>query len=76
VLGPYTFRIGDTSRYGAYTNGGLARQVKDPAVLEFVPFCEAVDNAADLFIVSDFGKDPAQLHLAFLVGRVGGQMSW
>jgi hypothetical protein len=30
VLGPYTFRIGDTSGYGAYTKGGIATQVLMP----------------------------------------------
>jgi len=68
VLGPYTFRIGDTSAYGAYTKGGIATQVKVPVEVDFVSLREALDNPAEHFLVSDFGKfdSPPQLHLAFM----------
>lgn len=36
VKGPYTFTIGDTSKFGEYTRGGIFNQVKMPKVIEFV----------------------------------------
>ena len=69
VLGPYTFRIGDTSSFGAYTKGGIATQVKVPVEVDFVSLREALDNPTEHFLISDFGKfdAPPQLHLAFMV---------
>ena len=69
VLGPYTFRIGDTSSFGAYTKGGISTQVKVPVEVDFASLREVLDNPVEHFLISDFGKfdDPPQLHLAFLV---------
>ena len=36
ILGPYTFSIGDTSSYGDYVRGGVAKQVKMPQKVSFV----------------------------------------
>ena len=36
ILGPYTFCIGDTSSYGDYVRGGVAKQVKMPQKVSFV----------------------------------------
>lgn len=38
VLGPYTFSIGDTSKYGNYEMNGVAEEVKKPKIIEFVSF--------------------------------------
>lgn len=39
VLGPYTFSIGDTSELSPYVRGGIATQVKQPKILNFVSHC-------------------------------------
>lgn len=38
VLGPYTFSIGDTSKFGEYKSGGVATQVKMPKTISFKPW--------------------------------------
>ncbi len=67
VLGPYTFRIADTSGFSPYVKGGIATQVKMPSDITFKPLSEAMEDAADLFMITDFGKfdRPPQMHLAF-----------
>ncbi|KAM0725118.1 Ubiquitin-like modifier-activating enzyme 1 [Formica fusca] len=66
VLGPYTFSIGDTSRFSEYVRGGIVTQVKMPKTLSFAPLDVALKKPE--FLVTDFGKFdyPEQLHLAFL----------
>ncbi|XP_050457756.1 ubiquitin-like modifier-activating enzyme 1 [Cataglyphis hispanica] len=66
VLGPYTFSIGDTSRFSEYVRGGIVTQVKMPKTLSFAPLEVALKKPE--FVVTDFGKFdyPEQLHLAFL----------
>ena len=78
VLGPFTFRIGDTSNFGVYISGGVATQVKVPKQVDFAPLSEALDDPGDRFVISDFGKmsDPPQLHLAFLVGLRFSNWGW
>jgi len=65
VLGPFSFSIGDTSGYGAYTSGGYMHQVKQKQAVSFLPLPQAL--AAPDFLVSDFAKfeRPMQLHLGF-----------
>ena len=36
VLGPFTFSIGDTSDLSPYVRGGIAAQVKQPVIVNFV----------------------------------------
>jgi ubiquitin-activating enzyme E1 len=36
VKGPYTFEIGDTSKFGSYLRGGIFTQVKMPKIIDFV----------------------------------------
>ena len=36
VIGPYTFKIGDTTNLSPYQRGGLFKQVKMPKVIDFV----------------------------------------
>lgn len=36
ILGPYTFSIGDVTKFGQYTTGGYVTQVKQPKTLNFV----------------------------------------
>ena len=66
VLGPYTFSIGDTSKYSEYSQGGIVSQVKMPKVVKFLPFSEALENPQ--LVITDTGKFdyPEQLHLAFI----------
>lgn len=66
VLGPYTFSIGDTTKYSEYARGGIVTQVKMPKVLHFASLKDALKKPE--FLVADFGKFdyPEQLHLAFL----------
>ncbi|CAH0547040.1 unnamed protein product [Brassicogethes aeneus] len=65
VLGPYTFVIGDTTKFSKYEHGGIATQVKMPKVVNFKSLTESLENPD--FIISDFAKfdSPTQLHLAF-----------
>ncbi|CAB3372660.1 Hypothetical predicted protein [Cloeon dipterum] len=65
VLGPYTFSIGDTSGFSAYTGGGVATQVKMPVKVDFLPLAEALQQPE--FIMTDFAKfeRPPVLHAAF-----------
>lgn len=67
VLGPYTFSIGDTSKFGEYISGGIATQVKMPKTLSFKSLEEAEREPE--YLISDFGKfdRPATLHVAFNV---------
>lgn len=66
VLGPYTFSIGDTSRFSEYVRSGIVTQVKMPKTLHFTSLQAALKKPE--FLVTDFGKFdyPEQLHLAFL----------
>lgn len=65
VLGPYTFSIGDTSKFSKYERGGIVTQVKMPKVLNFKPLKESLKSPE--YVFTDFGKfeHPQQLHLAF-----------
>lgn len=65
VKGPYSFTIGDTSNFGAYTRGGVFKQVKRPVELEFGKLRDT--RAAPECLISDFGKmdRPPMLHAAF-----------
>lgn len=42
VKGPFTFSIGDTSKFGDYVSGGIFTQVKMPKIINFV--CMAVET--------------------------------
>eukprot|EP00250_Pteridium_aquilinum_P004385 c14598_g1_i1 orf=229-3372(-) len=64
---PYSFFLEeDTTAFGAYERGGIVTQLKQPKVLKFKSFCEAVKNPGE-FLLSDFAKfdRPPLLHLAF-----------
>lgn len=65
VLGPYTFSIGDTTAYGEYVRGGIAKQVKMPSSIRFESL--EVQRLNPSFIITDYAKfdSPEQLHLAF-----------
>ena len=65
VLGPYTFSIGDTTKYGEYQQGGIVTQVKMPKNLRFAPLQEALKKPE--YVITDFGKfdHPEQIHIAF-----------
>lgn len=67
VLGPYTFSIGDTTKYSEYIRGGIATQVKMPKILNFTPLKDSLKKPE--FQITDFSKMdyPEQLHLAFMV---------
>jgi len=65
VKGPYTFSVGDVTKYGQYQRGGLFTQVKMPKIIDFKPLSEELK--APTFVFSDFAKfdRPAQLHIGF-----------
>merc|ERR550532_2758693 len=67
VLGPYTFKIGDTRGFTAYKRGGICTQVKMPTDVAFKTLKESLEDPGDLFLLTDFGKfdRPGQLHVAF-----------
>ncbi|KAF2422612.1 ubiquitin-activating enzyme E1 1 [Tothia fuscella] len=65
VKGPYTFSIGDVSKYSPYKRGGIYTQVKMPKIIDFQPFSEQLKKPEH--VISDFAKfdRPAQLHVGF-----------
>jgi ubiquitin-activating enzyme E1 len=65
VKGPYTFSIGDVSKYKPYKKGGMYTQVKMPKIIDFQPFSEQLKKPE--MLISDFAKfdRPAQLHVGF-----------
>ncbi|XP_066591841.1 ubiquitin-like modifier-activating enzyme 1 [Prorops nasuta] len=65
VLGPYTFSIGDTSKYSEYIRGGVVTEVKMPITLSFSSFKQSLQEPK--FLVTDYGKFdyPEQMHLGF-----------
>lgn len=65
VLGPYTFSIGDTSGFSAYSKGGIVTKVKMPKKIQFKSIKEALKSPE--FVITDFAKfdRPGQLHVAF-----------
>ncbi|KAF2672466.1 ubiquitin-activating enzyme E1 [Microthyrium microscopicum] len=65
VKGPYTFSIGDVSKFGQYKRGGIFTQVKMPKIIDFKPMSEEIKNPTQL--ISDFAKfdRPMQLHVGF-----------
>lgn len=67
VLGPYTFSVGDTTKFTPYVRGGIVTQVKMPKQMTFKSLAEA-ENAPE-FIMSDFAKwdHPQNTQLAFTV---------
>lgn len=36
VMGPFSFSIGDTSKFHEYENGGIAKEVKKEKIIDFV----------------------------------------
>ncbi|KAL5487808.1 UBA1 [Sanghuangporus weigelae] len=62
VKGPYTFSIGDTSKFGDYISGGIFTQVKMPKIINFKSLRESLESPE--FFVTDFAKfdRPATLH--------------
>ena len=68
VLGPYTFKIGDTKNFAAYAKGGICTQVKMPTDVTFKPLKESLENPdPEAMLITDFGKwdRPGVLHIAF-----------
>ena len=55
VMGPYTFKIGDTSNFSDYTLGGVITQVKKPKIVAFK------------VVETDFAKfeEPHILHMCY-----------
>lgn len=66
VLGPYTFSIEDTRKFGTYESGGLFTQFKMPKKIDFASFRETQQNPPTLVV--DWAKfdRPQQVHAAFL----------
>lgn len=67
VLGPYTFSIGDISKYKTpYVRGGIATQVKMPSTISFKSLKDSINDPE--MMITDFAKwdRPGQLHIGFL----------
>lgn len=66
VTGPYTFSIGNTTKFSEYLRGGTVTQVKMPTTVSYKSFEEA--SAAPEIVYSDFGKflEADALHYAFM----------
>jgi len=64
-LGPYTFSIGDTTKFNPYSRGGIVKQVKAAKSVEFKSFSDSIKSPE--YLISDFAKfdRPAQLHVGF-----------
>ncbi|CAG5128343.1 unnamed protein product [Candidula unifasciata] len=65
VIGPYTFSIGDTTKFSPYIQGGVVTQVKMPKTMNFKSIKQSLEEPE--FLLTDFGKfdRPAVLHIAF-----------
>lgn len=65
VLGPFTFSIGDTTKFSDYVRGGIVTQVKMPKVVKFKSLEESLKDPE--FLMTDFGKfdRPGVMHLAY-----------
>lgn len=65
VKGPYTFTIGDTSKFGDYKRGGIFTQVKMPKAIDFKSLRESLKEPE--YLISDFAKfdRPPTLHAGF-----------
>lgn len=66
VIGPYSFEIGDTTKFeGEYEREGTFVQVKTPETIHFKPLEESIKNPE--FLVTDFAKfeRPHTIHTAF-----------
>ncbi|XP_063844660.1 ubiquitin-like modifier-activating enzyme 1 isoform X2 [Scylla paramamosain] len=65
VLGPFTFSIGDTTKFSDYVRGGIVTQVKMPKIIKFKSLEESLKDPE--FVMTDFAKfdRPSVLHLAY-----------
>ncbi|XP_075727879.1 ubiquitin-like modifier-activating enzyme 1 [Rhipicephalus microplus] len=65
VLGPFTFSVGDTTRFKDCGRGGVATQIKMPKDIEFKPLKESL--VSPVFLSPSFAKPdrPALLHVGF-----------
>ena len=56
--GPYTFEIGDTSKFGQYEKGGFMEQIKVPFQTEFKPLSNFFGTKPDpnAILLSDWSK--------------------
>ena len=67
-VSPFSFSIGDTSAFSAYTREGIVEQVKVPTKFHFKSYEETFRNPSSVhqLVVSDLGKfgRPEQLHIA------------
>lgn len=58
VLSPYSFSIGDTSKFGAYTREGTAQQVKVPFKLSFRSLKATLKEPINMDVPGDMMHDP------------------
>jgi len=65
VPSPFTFTIGDTSKFGIYKSGGTVTEVKKPETVHFKSFSQSLKDPE--MLICDFSKMsmPANLHLAY-----------
>ena len=67
VTSPFTFTIGDTSKFGEYLGGGTVTEAKLPETVNFESYTQTLANPK--ILDGDFAKFsmPSNLHLAFQV---------
>lgn len=58
VISPYSFSIGDTREFGAYTREGTAQQVKVPSKMSFRSLDETIKEPLNLDVPGDMMHDP------------------
>lgn len=65
-LGPYSFSIGDTTKFSEYTRGGVVTQVKMAKHLHFKSFRESLQHPHLIDMdIAKWGRSH-QLHIGFL----------
>jgi ubiquitin-activating enzyme E1 len=68
-VGPYTFSIGDTSKFSAYMKGGFVEQIKQPRYVKFdrVSAFFGKKISEKKYLLTDYSKlDRADTYLSFV----------
>jgi ubiquitin-activating enzyme E1 len=68
-VGPYTFSIGDTSKFSPYIKGGFVEQIKQPCYVKFEPlntfFGKKISEKK--YLLTDYSKlDRPDTYLSFI----------
>lgn len=63
-IGNYTFKIGDTTKFGDYLSGGYVKQVKMPTKMSFKSFID-FQKSPEINLIPKL-EDPKLIHLGFI----------